>query len=223
MERKSSSLPRTYIGISIVIVAVAVISAGGYFAVTGRRTAADSVQLGPLDGRHPLIGAMAPDFRLVDARNPTRDVRLSDLRGKPVVLNWYATWCGPCRSELPEFQRAYEALHGEVVFIGVNLQESSGDATKFMDELKAHFPSILDQDGSVARQYRIVGMPSTFVIDREGVVRAVRSGAVDIVALKDMLASIGVRLLTYSTGDGYRRRPAMAAGDIATPSSRKYS
>ena len=109
----------------------------------GRRTAASDgggAFTGVLDSHRPEIGEPAPDFALADARDPSRIVRLSDFRGRPVVLNWYASWCGPCRAEIPDFQRAYKALDGEVVFLGVNLQEEASRAVGLLDVPRGEVP-----------------------------------------------------------------------------------
>ena len=119
-------------------------------------------------------------------------MRLSDFRGRPVVLNWFATWCGPCRAEIPDFQAAYEALGGEVVFLGVNLQESPDDAVGMLDEYGAVYPALLDEEGDVALHYRLPGMPTTFFIDADGVVRAWGAGLIVEETLVEELAKLGV-------------------------------
>lgn len=140
----------------------------------------------------PEVGQPAPDFALANARAPDRVVRLSDFRGRPVVLNWFATWCGPCRAEIPDFKAAYEALGGAVVFLGINLEESAGDATGMLGEYGATYPALLDEEGAVALHYRLPGMPTTFFIDAEGVVRAWGAGLIVEETLVAELAKLGV-------------------------------
>ena len=150
--------------------------------------------LGPLESQPPEMGQPAPDFALVDARDGTTVRKLSDYRGKTVVLNWFATWCGPCRSEMPDFEAAYEALggsQGDVVFLLVNLQESSEQASGMLAEFNATYPAVLDASGSVANHYRILGMPTTFFIDRDGIVRNSGRGRVTEETLKRELAALG--------------------------------
>ena len=154
-------------------------------------TGADQPRLGVLDSRHPEVGEPAPDFALVDARDGQTVRRLSDFRGQTVVLNWYASWCPPCQSEIPDFQTAYASLAGEIVVLAVNLQESPERAAAMLAALGATFPSVLDSDGAVARQYRLLGMPSTFFIDRDGIVRSMGSGRITAEALRDELAKLG--------------------------------
>ena len=119
-------------------------------------------------------------------------MRLSDFRGTPIVLNWFASWCGPCRAEIPDFQAAYLALDGEVVFIGVNLQEEPSDATSVLSELGATYPALLDADGAIAAHYRLLGMPQTFFIDADGIIRAGGAGIIVKEVLVQELAKIGV-------------------------------
>ncbi len=147
--------------------------------------------LGMLDGGRPEIGKPAPDFALIDTRDGRTVRRLSDYRGKTVVLNWYASWCGPCRAEIPDFQEAYTALDGEIVVLGVNLQESRDTASGMLEDLGATFPSVLDTDGTVAQHYRLRGMPTTYFIDREGIVRMFGSGRLTAETLKEELAKLG--------------------------------
>lgn len=151
------------------------------------------VEPGVIDrDRRPEVGRPAPDFALANARAPDRVVRLSDFRGRPVVLNWFATWCGPCRAEIPDFQAAYEALGGEVVFLGVNLQESPDAAVGMLDEYGAAYPALLDEEGAVALHYRLPGMPTTFFIDADGVVRAWGAGLIVEETLVEELGKLGV-------------------------------
>ena len=150
------------------------------------------LETGVIDDHRPEVGQPAPDFALANARAPDRVVRLSDFRGTPVVLNWYASWCGPCRREIPDFQKAYNALEGEVVFIGVNLQEDPERAVGLLDVFVAKYPALLDVDGEVAAHYRLLGMPTTFFIDADGIVRASGAGLIIEEVLVEELARIGV-------------------------------
>lgn len=150
------------------------------------------LETGVVDSHRPEVGQPAPDFALANARDPERIVRLSDFRGTPVVLNWYASWCGPCRQEIPGFQRAYEALEGEVVFLGVNLQEDAERAVGLLDVFVAKYPALLDEEGAVAVHYRLLGMPTTYFIDAEGIVRASGAGLITEEVLALELAKLGL-------------------------------
>jgi len=153
---------------------------------------APGLDVGVIDDHAPEVGKLAPDFALANARDPERIVRLSDFRGTPVVLNWYASWCGPCKREIPDFQKAFEALDGEVVFLGVNLQEDADRAVGLLEVFVANYPALLDTEGEVAVHYRIPGMPTTFFIDADGIVRSMGAGLIVEEVLVEELARIGV-------------------------------
>jgi cytochrome c biogenesis protein CcmG/thiol:disulfide interchange protein DsbE len=100
---------------------------------------------------------------------------LSDYRGKVVVLNMWASWCTPCRQEMPLLQRTQEQIapHGGTV-LGIDTQDATVDALKFLRARKATFPSLRDRDRSYVQQFGVTGYPETFLIDREGRVAALR-------------------------------------------------
>jgi thiol-disulfide isomerase/thioredoxin len=105
-------------------------------------------------------------------------VKLSSLKGKVVFLNFWATWCGPCRSEMPSMQRMYEKLKSEgLEILAVDLQEDKGQVQAFARELGLHFPILLDSAGSVGAQYNARAIPTTYLIDRSGFIFARAVGA----------------------------------------------
>jgi peroxiredoxin len=120
-------------------------------------------------------GALAPDFLLEQLEGP--DVRLSDFRGKAVVLNFWATWCDPCRKEMPQFVRAYDEHkeHG-LEIVAVNLQEGKAISQRFVDDYGMDFTVVVDRDGDVGDRYRVLGLPTTYFIDREGEIRSLFTG-----------------------------------------------
>ncbi len=123
----------------------------------------------------PEVGALAPDLVLTDLDG--KPFRLSDLRGRPVVLNYWASWCGPCRDEFPELKAALEA-HGTAALavVGVLFKDDPGPARDFMAKEGATWTSLADPDGTGAAAYRVVAPPTTFFIDAEGVVRDMQIG-----------------------------------------------
>ena len=127
---------------------------------------------GVIDADRPAVGEPAPDFAL-ELPSTGELIRLSDFRGRTVLLNFWATWCPPCRAEMPEFNEIYEArLQDEdFVVIAVDVQESDAQVQRFLDELGLAFPVAMDRDGAVAQHYEVRGLPATFLIDREGVLR----------------------------------------------------
>jgi thiol-disulfide isomerase/thioredoxin len=148
---------------------------------------------GPIDPNRPAEGEVAPDFALVDARDTSKVVKLSDFRGKAVIVNWYASWCGPCKNEIPALVRAQAALDGELVVLGVDFLESSSQAVSILDEFNATYPAVLDASGSVADHYRTSGgVPVSFFIDKDGVLRATRRGELYEKDLPGFLEKVGL-------------------------------
>jgi cytochrome c biogenesis protein CcmG/thiol:disulfide interchange protein DsbE len=152
--------------------------------------AAAGTRLGLIDDNRVAIGEPAPGFALASVRTESEVLHLSDFRGKAVVVNFYASWCGPCRQELPDFEAVSRDLAAEVAFIAVNVQESRADALGILDETGATFPAVLDTDGEVARRYGLRGMPSTYLLDADGVVRKFGPGALDAETLRTELREI---------------------------------
>ena len=137
------------------------------------------------------VGQPAPDLRLPLAGGG--EVSLAQHRGSVVLVNYWATWCTPCRAEMPVFERAYQT-HGSrgLVVLGVDVQERDADVLAFLREVGATFPSAIDPTGETTRTWRAVGLPTTFLIDRQGVIRDVRIGPYTDQMLEERL----VRLLS---------------------------
>lgn len=137
----------------------------------------------------PHSGFAAPDFELETLSGDR--LRLSDLRGKVVVVNLWATWCPPCRAEMPALQQLYEAhLEDGLVVVAVNAtdQDSAAAARSFVAEHGLTFPVALDPQGEASRAYALQAMPSTFVVDREGVIREVLiGGPVSLATLRSLV------------------------------------
>src|SRR3989304_2360998 len=125
----------------------------------------------------PREGFLAPDFTLESLDGTL--VTLSELRGKIVVINLWATWCPPCRAEMPALEKSYELYKDSgVVILGVNLtnQDSLRDVPRFVEEFGLTFPILLDQDGSVSLLYQLKGLPTTYFVNRNGIIRTVVVG-----------------------------------------------
>jgi len=136
----------------------------------------------------PAVGHPAPDFTLTTAAGQT--FKLSELRGTPVVLNFWATWCPPCRAELPELQAASQRLAGQVAIVGVNQAEAPAEVQAFVEKLDLGFTIPLDQSADVSRLYRVRSLPTTFFIDRSGIIRQMQIGPVTEATLKQLLKTI---------------------------------
>ncbi|MBA4538575.1 TlpA family protein disulfide reductase [Bacillus aquiflavi] len=127
------------------------------------------------------IGDKAPDFELKTLTGET--VKLSDYKGKKVILNFWATWCPPCRAEMPDMQKFYEKMGTDEVILAVNL-DPGADVQGFMTEMGATFPVLLDEEESVMKTYKILSIPTTFFIDSEGVIRQKYTGAMSLQMMK---------------------------------------
>jgi peroxiredoxin len=151
----------------------------------------DEPDVGPLDTHGPVVGERAPDFAL---RNADGDVvKLSDLRGKVVFVNFWATWCKPCKEELPEIQALYdEKRAGGLEVLTVNYQDSRDEARAFFADLGVSLPILLDRSGSVYDQYRLQGLPDSFFVDREGNLAAVHYGYMTEEKMRQRLAQAGL-------------------------------
>lgn len=126
----------------------------------------------------------APQLDLPRLGAPGR-ARLSDWRGQVVVLNYWASWCAPCREESPLLQEWHERIsqRGGTV-LGVDVRDTSDDATEFIDEFGLTYPHLKDGPGETQDEYGVAGIPETFVIDRRGRIAAVRRGPVDAAFLE---------------------------------------
>ncbi len=124
---------------------------------------------------------LAPDFTVYDLDGNA--VRLSDFLGKPVVLNFWASWCGPCKSEMPDFDEAYAELGEDIQFLMVNMTDGSREtvekASAFIAEQGYSFPVFYDTDSDAAATYGIYSLPTTLFIDSEGYGIAQATGAIN--------------------------------------------
>ena len=121
------------------------------------------------------VGEMAPDFVLTTIEN--RDIKLSDYRGKIILLNFWATWCGPCKLEIPVLKSMHDRLEKEgTVILAVNTQDSFENALSFASNNKLNFTVPVDPRGIVAKSYNVHGIPTTFFIDEKGVISSIKIG-----------------------------------------------
>jgi peroxiredoxin len=125
----------------------------------------------------PREGFSAPDFTL-DLLGGSQ-VTLSDLRGQAVMVNVWASWCPPCREEMPAIQNVYETYQDQglvVLAVNTTYQDRETDAATFVREFGLTFPVPLDRNGSVSQRYQLRGLPSTYFVDRQGVIHSVVVG-----------------------------------------------
>lgn len=151
-----------------------------------------------------LIGSQAPDFelRLLDGTM----VRLSDYRGRVVFLNFWASWCPPCRAEAPLLEFTWRQVKDRgVIFLGVNMQDTNEGARRFIEEFEITYPNGRDLQSRIAINYGVYGIPETFFIDREGRITYKHIGALGAETLGRKLVEASQGTVTAEgRGGGYQ-------------------
>jgi peroxiredoxin len=125
--------------------------------------------------RAATVQGKAPDFTLKS--NSGKNLRLSDFRGQVVLLNFWASWCGPCRQEMPALEKLHKR-YGSYGFtvLGVNVEEDSNQARRMLREIPVSFPILFDSRNQVSKQYHVSAMPTTVMVDRDGNMRHLHKG-----------------------------------------------
>jgi len=138
----------------------------------------------------PVAGHPAPPFELITLDKET--LRLSELKGKPVILNFWATWCAPCRAEFPEFQQAAVDNADRIVIIGINntSTDQADLVPKFLTEFGVTFPVALDPEGKMGQLYQIKGLPTTIFIDSNGKVNEVFTGPLNKAYIESKISEL---------------------------------
>jgi thiol-disulfide isomerase/thioredoxin len=174
---------------SLLWAMVGVMAVVWFFYGGGLETLTSMVQPAPAPVSTADIGQMAPPLRLPLVGGGEMD--LGAYRGRPVILNFWATWCEPCKAEMPVFERTQQQYRDRgLVVLGVDFQERDEEITAFLNQVGVTFPSLVDRTGEASRQWRATGLPTTFLIDRQGIIRDVRVGAFTDEMLAERLAKI---------------------------------
>ena len=189
-------LPRAIAGLLIVIVAAASLAALLWPSLPFNDRARSgptrvAVITGTVDAPDtaPAVGRRAPDFRWVEPDGATRT--LGSLRGSPVVLNFWATWCIPCRTELPAMERV-AAARRDVAFLAIDLDEDGGKVRDFFDSLGiVTLRPLIDVNSTQAKRYAVVGVPTTVFVGPDGVIRQITINAMTDDDLRAGLAKVG--------------------------------
>ena len=144
---------------------------------------------GGASGDPPEVGKPAPDFlaRTIDGKT----IKISELTGQAVWLTFGATWCQPCRAENPDIEATYQKFSGQgLAVVAVYIGEDDRTVADYTDRVRLTYPRIADSQTRIASQYRILGIPSHFFVDRTGVLREMRIGAMDLPAMEAAVKKI---------------------------------
>ncbi|MBI3978225.1 MAG: redoxin domain-containing protein [Chloroflexi bacterium] len=183
---------RSPVGPLLALVVAVAILAGGCTSLQlpGLSAAASELPAAtPGAGSAPKVGARAPDFSL---KTPDgKLVTLSDFRGKPVFINFWATWCPPCRAEMPDIEAVYQEHrdHGLIV-LGIDVQEDPVIVQRFLRERSFSWTFLVDESGEVGMLYRLTALPTSYFVDPEGVIRSIQTGATTKSGMERQLALI---------------------------------
>ncbi len=138
----------------------------------------------------PVSGKSFPEVTLQDLQG--NQVSLSGYKGHPMIVNFWATWCGPCKVEMPLLQ-SYAQRYPDLELVGINNNEGAATVQKFLDDNHLKFKVLLDKGGLVANQFNVFGFPTTYFVDADGVMRGLYVGELDAELLNGYLPKIGIQ------------------------------
>jgi peroxiredoxin len=147
----------------------------------------------------PQVGFLAPEFRLPSTTG--EEIALSELRGQPVLVNIWATWCPPCRAEMPAMQEVYQEYQESgftILAVNATHQDNAAEAIAFGESYGLSFPILFDRDGEVSRLYEVRALPTSFFIDDQGIIRELVVGG----PMSEALLRIRVEELIEAGGGG---------------------
>ena len=156
----------------VITLLVASLFSIALLALLGSQLLVPAQNQGQTDDNSPLIGHRAPDFTLAAlSAHPAPAIHLASFRGKPMMLNFWASWCDPCKHEAPLFEATWQQVQGQgIVFLGIDFEDRQSDALSFLQTYGITYPNVVDASGSVAINYGVTGVPETVFIDRHGVI-----------------------------------------------------
>jgi thiol-disulfide isomerase/thioredoxin len=187
VERKSLALIGAGIlvgvGLGLVMLAAIGIGSGFLFNRLSANAGGESLQA-------PAKSSPAPDFQLEALDGSS--FKLANLRGQPVLINFWATWCGPCQQEMPLLQQYYQKYKADLVVLAVNNDEPKPDVQAYVTNLNLTFPVLLDPGMKVEDLYQVRAFPTTFFVDKSGTIRYQHIGILNEGQLVQYLAQLGV-------------------------------
>jgi thiol-disulfide isomerase/thioredoxin len=173
------SLRRNFLWLAVAILAGIV---GIWFATRSSKDSISHLRVGT------SIGEVVPNipFSTIDGKK----FMLNDLRGKVVVINAFASWCGPCRIETPELVKFYQSNQDQIVLIGLNVGENEAAVLDYQQDFFIPYPLVLDPDGEIAAHFRPRGLPTTWFIDPQGIVQSIHLGPLTAERMAQITAEI---------------------------------
>jgi peroxiredoxin len=185
MEQSDGGRRRARLRVALVVGLVAAVAVGLWLGLRPVGT----TESGTGAARGPAKTGSAPTFELPRLMG-ANTLSSNDLEGSPYVLNFWATWCGPCRTEMPAFERVWQKYESRgVVIVGVNINDDLGDAREFARELGITYPLVVDENDELATELGVKGLPQTFFVDSAG--NIVDSGAtLGLVTEKELTTTI---------------------------------
>ena len=138
----------------------------------------------------PTVGTEVPDFELSTLGGSS--LALNSIRGKPLVINFWTTWCGPCKEEMPLLEAYAQKYTGKLVVMGINSAENEETVQPYIDDMEISFPILLDKAGIVSDRYFVKNFPYTFFVDENGILRGQHIGLLSEERLMMYLKTIGI-------------------------------
>jgi thiol-disulfide isomerase/thioredoxin len=185
--RSQSPVRRVVISLAVIVAVATAVYATD--RSNGQAVTAASVAAGTASGPAPKVGEPAPEFAATDLTG--QKVTLASLRGRPVWINFWASWCPPCRAEAPDVEQAYrQARASGVVLLAVNFGEDAETARQYAETTGSTAVVLLDPDKAVASRYRVAGLPTHYFVDRSGVLRGMQVGGLSTAAILQRLSLI---------------------------------
>lgn len=165
----------------------------GFFPHSPSTTASQNKEMNPAEIEKPIVGHRAPNFFLNDLQGKSMELQTGDH--KPTVINFWATWCEPCKQEMPLLQDAYQKHSQHVNFVMVNVtdQDQVDLVREYVKKYKYTFPVYLDEVGDVSDLYRVNSIPSTYIVDHNGTIIQSKMGTLSKEELDSYLGQIGVK------------------------------
>lgn len=176
--------------VATVLVGALIAGAVYFFAKPGAANSQSFTPSASAQGAEPKIGKPAPDFVLTMTDGSKQ--QLSSFIGKPVWINFWASWCPPCRAENPDIQDVYDEHHDSdgLVLLAPALGEATDSVTSYQKRADLHYPVGVDSDTQIAANYRVLGIPTHIFVDRDGIIRDMRIGAMSKKTMEKMISEI---------------------------------